>query len=282
MINNSFLKTFKPITPSLRHTCILNTSKLNSLINKFNFLKYTNNHHSGRNNSGKITVRHKGNKSYYNGLYIDFKYLLVNIPGTVKTIEFNRSRSSFVSLIKYNNGILLYLVSPHNIKLNEKVICSSNIRFENGSSSYLKYLPEGISIFNLEKQPGNGALYIRSAGTYGLILSKMSNGFVSVKLPSKKIQLFSQYCKATVGIVSNLENRDIILGKAGRSRWLGIRPTVRGVAMNPVDHPHGGGEGKKSKKRKNYNYTGFYYKGKKKISKITSVYKKPINSFIFF
>lgn len=278
----SFLKTFKPITPSLRHTCILNTRKLNILTTKVRFkLHYIKSHSAGRNNQGRITVRHHGNLIKSNYKYIDFKYSILNIPGYIKTLEYNIHRSSFISLVQYANGVLVYQLAHNEVQLNDQIRFSLTTRFEKGSSSILKSLPEGINIFNLEKNPGSGAIYIRSAGTYGIILSKLSNGFVTIKLPSKKILLFSQYCKATVGIVSNIENRDQILGKAGRSRWYGIRPTVRGVAMNPVDHPHGGGEGKKSKKRQNYNYTGYYYKGKKKMKSISNNYLKPINNFYF-
>ena len=278
----SFLKTFKPITPSLRHTCILNTRKLNILKTKLPFkLNYNKTHAAGRNNQGRITVRHQGNLVKTNYKLIDFKYSILNIPGTVKTLEYNLHRSAFICLVQYSNGVLLYQLAHLETKVNDTIMFSLKTRFEKGNASILKYLPEGINIFNLEKNPGEGAIYIRSGGTYGIILSKLSNGFVTVKLPSKKTLLFSQYCKATVGIVSNIENRDQILGKAGRSRWYGIRPTVRGVAMNPVDHPHGGGEGKKSKKRQNYNYTGYYYKGKKKIKTISNSYTKPINNFYF-
>lgn len=278
----SFLKTFKPITPSLRHTCILNTRKLNLLKTKLPFkLNYNKKHSAGRNNQGRITVRHQGNLVKTNYKLIDFKYSILNIPGVIKTLEYNLHRSAFISLVQYANGVLLYQLAHLETKINDTIMFSLKTRFEKGNASILKYLPEGINIFNLEKNPGEGATYIRSGGTYGIILSKLSNGFVTVKLPSKKTLLFSQYCKATVGIVSNIENRDQILGKAGRSRWYGIRPTVRGVAMNPVDHPHGGGEGKKSKKRQNYNYTGYYYKGKKKIKTMSNSYTKPINNFYF-
>lgn len=246
MLNNYILR-FNPITPSQRHTC---------LVNKRNLSKYSNikrlslsiPNHGGRNNTGTITVRHQGGGVKRKYRKIDFHRNIYNIPAEVYTIEYDPYRSSFVSLIHYANGLFCYILTTQFNLCKQLFIYNYNerIAFHNtGDSNLLLYFDNGTLLHNVELFPGKGGVISRSAGTFSLLVN-VSRNTSKVKLPSGKILQLSSYCRATLGIVSNQWYRYLNLGKAGRSRWLGIRPSVRGVAMNPIDHPHGGGEGKKT------------------------------------
>ncbi len=197
----------------------------------------------GRNNQGRITCRHKG--SGHKKLYrlIDFKRKKMDIGAKILSIEYDPNRSSFISLIKYADGQKNYILTPDGIKIGQEITSSITALPIIGNSSLIKNIPLGIQIHNLEIYPGKGGQLIRAAGCFATIIAKEKN-YAIVKLSSKTTRIINENCFATIGKVSNLENSKISLGKAGRSRWLGIRPTVRGSAMNPVDHPHGGGEGK--------------------------------------
>ena len=200
---------------------------------------------AGRNNKGRITVRHKGgsHKKFYR--LVDFKRNKDGIPGVVKTIEYDPNRNARIALIAYLDGEKRYILAPDGLKVGDIVESGSNVEIKIGNTLKLKDLPVGVIIHNLELKPGKGGQLSRAAGNFAQLLSKEGE-YCHVRLPSGEIRLVNANCRATVGQVSNLDHENISLGKAGRKRYLGIRPTVRGVAMNPIDHPLGGGEGRTS------------------------------------
>ncbi len=201
---------------------------------------------SGRNNTGKIMVRHQGGGHKRKYRLIDFKRDLDNIPATVKSIEYDPNRTSFISLVTYANGIKKYIIAPKGIKVGDKVISGTdNIDIVIGNTTILSNIPEGTLVHNVELIPGHGGQLARSAGSFIQILGFDDSGkYVVCKLMSGEVRKIRKECRATIGIVSNEDHNLVNLGKAGRSRHLGIRPTVRGSVMNPNDHPHGGGEGR--------------------------------------
>ena len=197
----------------------------------------------GRNNQGRITIRHRGggHKRLYR--LIDFKRNKYNIPGLVSSIQYDPNRNTRIALIFYEDGEKRYILSPRNLKIGGRIESGENAPITIGNSLPLKSIPLGTEVHNIELQPKRGGQIVRSAGTSAQILAKEGK-FVTLRLPSKEIRLISIQCFATIGQLSNEDSSNIELGKAGRKRWLGIRPTVRGVVMNPCDHPHGGGEGR--------------------------------------
>lgn len=201
---------------------------------------------SGRNNTGKIMVRHQGGGHKRKYRLIDFKRDLDNIPATVKSIEYDPNRTSFISLVTYANGIKKYIIAPKGIKVGDKVVSGTeNIDIVIGNTTILSNIPEGTLVHNVELIPGHGGQLARSAGSFIQILGFDDSGkYVVCKLMSGEVRKIRKECRATIGIVSNEDHNLVNLGKAGRSRHLGIRPTVRGSVMNPNDHPHGGGEGR--------------------------------------
>lgn len=270
---NKYLKKYKPITPSLRHACLINKSQYNiSNNNNIKFLKKKIwSSTGGRNNQGKICTYHRGGGSKKLYRYIDFKYSFPNIPGEVVQINYDPNRSSFISCIKYLNGVVSYSLLAEGSKVGDKIVLASSIRYELGSSNELKYLPVGSVLFNLEQKPGEGSIYSRAAGTYCTLLYKGVN-YCLIRLPSKKEKKISLFSKGTVGTVSNSYHREESLGKAGRNRNKGKRPHVRGVAMNPVDHPNGGGEGRTSGRANSVDAWGNLHKGTR-----TKAFKYSIN-----
>lgn len=233
---------FKPYTSSIRQKTIINYSFLSKKKSEKN-LTISNHRSKGRNNQGRITCRHKGggHKRLYR--IIDFKRKNINSFGKILSIEYDPNRTSFISLVLYENGEKKYILTPENIIIGQKI--SSGIKSLPiiGNAIPLSNIPLGYHIHNIELKPGKGGQLVKAAGCFGIIIAKEKN-YVIIKLPSKEIRLIHKNCFATIGKISNSDNSKIILGKAGRSRWLGIRPTVRGSAMNPIDHPHGGGEGR--------------------------------------
>jgi len=197
---------------------------------------------SGRNNLGRVTVRHQGGGSKKLYRIIDFKRDKAGIPGKVKTIEYDPNRSAWISLIQYADGEKRYIIWPEGLKVGSTVIASEEADIKPGNTMMLQNIPLGTFVHNIEMRSGKGGQMVRSAGAYAQVLAK-EGGQIHLKMPSGEVRKVSALCKATVGQVGNSNHSNITIGKAGRSRWLGIRPTVRGVAMNPVDHPHGGGEG---------------------------------------
>ncbi|WGI36585.1 50S ribosomal protein L2 [Mesomycoplasma lagogenitalium] len=206
---------------------------------------------SGRNNQGKITTRHKGGRNKRKYRIIDFKRNKDNIPAIVKTIEYDPNRSANISLLAYADGEKRYILSPKDLKVGQTVVSGENVDILVGNSLPLANIPEGTVVHNVEMQPGGGGIIARSAGSSAQILGKDEDGkYVVLKLKSGEFRRILAKCRATVGVVGNEEHSLVNIGKAGRNRHLGIRPTVRGSVMNPVDHPHGGGEGKQPIGRK--------------------------------
>ncbi len=198
---------------------------------------------AGRNNQGRISVRHQGggNKTVYR--IVDFKQAKIGVPGKVETIEYDPYRTAFIALVVYADGDRRYILAPHGMKVGNKIMTDPNAPIESGMRTLLKRIPIGSFIHNVEIQPGKGGQFIRSAGTSAQILAH-EDGYTHLKMPSGEIRKIMWDCYASIGQISNPEYNLISVGKAGRSRWLNIRPTVRGTVMNPRDHPYGGGEGK--------------------------------------
>jgi large subunit ribosomal protein L2 len=236
------IKTYKPTTPSRRYITTpdysgLTKTKPPRLLRKR--IKNT----AGRNNQGRITAwqRGGGHKKIYRK--VDFKRDKLGIPGTVKTIEYDPNRTAFIALVAYKDGERRYILAPDGLSVGDTVISGPGSPVKPGNALPLKEIPEGFPIHNLEMIPGRGGQMVRSAGTSATILSKEEDR-VHVQLPSGEVRIFDGRCYATVGAVSNPDHEKVVIGKAGRMRHMGRRPNVRGVAMNPVDHPHGGGEGR--------------------------------------
>src|SRR3990167_5864824 len=197
----------------------------------------------GRNHSGHITCRHKGGGHKKQFRLIDFKRDKENIPAKVAAVEYDPNRSALIALLYYRDGEKKYILAPQGIKIGDVVSTSDEPPFSIGSCMKLKFMPLGSVIHNIEISPGRGAKFVRSAGLSAQLLAR-ANGYATVRMPSGEVRLINENCRATFGAVSNAEHNLRVIGKAGRSRWMGIRPTVRGTAMNPVDHPMGGGEGR--------------------------------------
>ena len=236
------IKIYKPYTPSSRNKSGLDFSIL-SKVEPEKSLTTSNHRAKGRNNKGRITIRHKGggHKRLYR--LIDFKRNKYEVNGKVMSIEYDPNRNAFISLIQYEDGEKRYILHPENLKVGDIISAGTNSSITTGNSLPLDKIPLGTDVHNVELFPGKGGQLIRAAGTSAKILAK-ENDFVVLRLSSKEIRLFKKECTATIGRISNSDFYNVVLGKAGRSRWLGIRPTVRGSVMNPVDHPHGGGEGR--------------------------------------
>ena len=238
------IKKFKPVTPGLRFKqsvdfdAVANKEPEKSLVKK---LSKT----GGRNNTGKMTMRNRGGGHKRRYRIIDFKRDKEGIPATVKAIEYDPNRSAFIALLYYADGEKRYIIAPNNLKEGDKVMSGKQATPDIGNAMYLADIPLGTAIHAIELNPGRGAALARSAGTNGLMVGREGKYGV-IKLPSGEVRKILLTCKATIGSTSNPDHNLSISGKAGRSRWLGRRPRVRGVVMNPVDHPMGGGEGKAS------------------------------------
>lgn len=238
------VKKLQPVTPGQRHkvadtfTDITASKPEKSLLAP---LKKS----GGRNNTGKMTVRNIGGGHKRRYRIIDFKRDKDGIPATVKTIEYDPNRTARIALVEYSDGEKRYIIAPNGISVGDVIQSGSDVAPEIGNTLYLSDIPLGTIIHNIEFAPGKGGAIARSAGSYAQIVSK-EGSFAIIKLPSGETRMVLLTCKATIGTVSNGDHSLVRSGKAGRSRWLGRRPRVRGVAMNPVDHPMGGGEGKSS------------------------------------
>ena len=265
------LNNFKPITPGLRGTVLVNKKHL-SKEKPYKKLTTAFKSTGGRNNQGRITSRRMGGGVKRKYRMIDFKRSKFNVSAEVIRNEYDPNRSAFISLIKYDDGEYNYILSPKNLKIGDKVLSGESIDIKEGNCLPLKNIPVGTSIHNVEIQPGAGGKLVRSAGTSAQIISK-DQTFVQIKLVSGEIRLVNKNSLATVGVLSNPDQKNIKLGKAGRKRYLGFRPKVRGVVMNPVDHPHGGGEGRTSGGRHPVTPWGVSTKGKKtRRNKKTNVF----------
>lgn len=236
------IKIYKPYTPTTRNKSSLDFSGL-SKVKPEKSLLVANHRAKGRNNQGRITTRHKGGGHKKRYRLIDFKRNLFDVKGSVMSIEYDPNRNCNIALISYETGEKRYILQPDKLKVGDIVFSGKNQPIEVGNALPLESIPLGADVHNVELIPGKGGQLIRAAGTSAKILAK-ENNFVILRLSSKEIRLFRKDCYATIGKLSNSDIYNVVLGKAGRKRWLGIRPTVRGSVMNPVDHPHGGGEGR--------------------------------------
>ncbi|WP_341818841.1 50S ribosomal protein L2 [Wolbachia endosymbiont (group B) of Ennomos erosarius] len=255
------MKFFNPVTPSSRGTVLVSKVGL-SKDEPEKSLTSGKNSSGGRNNYGRITTRHRGGGHKKKYRVIDFKRNRSG-QGIVEKIEYDPNRSGFLALISYKeDDIKSYILAPQGMKPGDVVTAGNDADILPGNCLLLKYIPVGSFVHNVELKPGNGAAIARAAGCYAQIVGR-DGQYVLLRLRSGQIRLILSSCKATIGVVSNPDHKNRKLGKAGRSRWLGIRPTVRGVAMNPVDHPHGGGEGKTSGGRHPVTPWGVATKGKK-------------------
>jgi large subunit ribosomal protein L2 len=216
----------------------------------------------GRNNRGRITTRHIGGGARSKYRMIDFKRNKDDLWATVERIEYDPNRTSFIALVRYEDGVLSYILAPQKLLAGSKIVSGPSSDIKIGNCLPLSAIPIGTSVHNVEMKPGKGGQMARAAGAFVQLVGKLS-GKAQLKLRSGEIRVVPLECRATIGVVSNADHQNITYAKAGRSRWLGIRPTVRGVAMNPVDHPHGGGEGKTSGGRHPVTPWGKKTKGKK-------------------
>ena len=238
------LKTFKPTSPGLRQLIIVDRSEsYKGAPEKTLTVGLTKT--GGRDNFGHVTSRRIGGGHKRKLRVIDFKRNKFDCEATVERIEYDPNRTSFIALIKYEDGTLAYILAPQRLKAGDKIIASAKADIKPGNAMPLKSMPVGTIVHNVELKAGKGGQLARSAGCYAQVVGKDA-GYAQLKLSSGELRIVREECLATVGAVSNPDNQNKSLGKAGRSRWLGIRPVVRGVAMNPVDHPHGGGEGRTS------------------------------------
>jgi len=237
------LKTFKPVTPANRykeHPSFEEITKSKPEKSLLAPLKKS----GGRNNQGRITCRHKGGGHKRQYRLVDFKRRKLDVPATVVGIEYDPNRTCRIALLKYEDGVKSYILAPAGLTDGATVIASANgAEPKPGNAMPLKSIPLGTDIHNIELVPGGGGKVARSAGQLA-VLSNREGGYALIKMPSGEIRKFNEECFATIGQVGNRDHMNEVSGKAGRSRWLGIRPTVRGMCMNPVDHPNGGGEGK--------------------------------------
>ena len=238
------LKTFKPYTKSTRGTVVIDKSGLWKGA-PYKPLTKGQNFTGGRNNNGRITSRHIGGGSKHKYRIIDFHRKKKNVQGIVERIEYDPGGGGYIALIKYKDNEKTYIICPQGLKIGDSIESGKNIEIKIGNSLELKDIPPGTSIHNVELIPGNGAKLARSAGS-SVTLSGFDNDYAILKLSSGEMRKVRSSCIATIGTVSNSDQKNIKIGKAGRNRWRGKRPQTRGVAMNPVDHPHGGGEGKTS------------------------------------
>ena len=236
------IKTFNPTTPSRRNMTVLSYKGLSkvkpekSLLTK---LKKT----AGRNSYGRITVRHHGGGNKQKYRIIDFKRDKVDMPATVMTLEYDPNRSAHIALLKYEDGEKRYILAPNDLRVGDVVLSGETADIKPGNCLPIKNIPLGTMIHNIELYPGRGGQLVRSAGVAAQLMAKEGEA-AQFRLPSGEVRYIKMNCRATIGQVGNIDHENVQIGKAGRKRHMGVRPTVRGSVMNPVDHPHGGGEGK--------------------------------------
>jgi len=255
------LKTFKPTTPSQRELVIVDRSELWKG-EPVKALTEGLRKHGGRNNTGRITLRHRGGGAKRRYRVIDFKRGKNDMVATVERLEYDPNRTAFIALVKYEDGELSYILAPQRLKAGDKVVAGEKVDVKPGNAMPMKNMPVGTIIHNIEMKPGKGGQMARAAGTYAQLVGRDA-GYALLRLSSGEVRMVRADCRATVGAVSNPDQQNIVIAKAGRNRWLGHRPSVRGVAMNPIDHPHGGGEGRTSGGRHPVTPWGKPTKGKK-------------------
>lgn len=238
------IKKYKPVTPTMRYKTGFTFEEITTNKPEKSLLK-ARHQKAGRNNQGRITCRHRGGGNRRHYRIIDFKRNKYDIPARVATIEYDPNRSARIALLHYKDGEKRYILAPIGLKVDDMVQSGSKVDIKVGNALPMNNIPLGTVIHNIEFKQGRGGQIARSAGTYGQLIAKEGN-YVHVRMPSGDVHILRKECYATIGQVGNTEHNSLVIGKAGRKRWMGIRPTVRGVAMNPVDHPMGGGEAKTS------------------------------------
>jgi len=266
------LKSFKPTTPSQRALILVDKSELWKG-KPVKALTEGLNSRGGRNNLGRITVRRRGGGHKRRYRKVDFKRRKIDLVATVERLEYDPNRSAFIALIKYSDGEISYILAPQRIDVGDEIISGERVDIKPGNAMPIENIPVGTIIHNVEMKPGGGGQIARAAGAYVQLVGKDA-GFAQLRLTSGELRMVPARCIATVGSVSNADNKNTNMGKAGRNRWLGKRPSVRGVAMNPVDHPHGGGEGRSSGGRHPVTPWGVPTKGKRTRG------KKPSDKYI--
>ena len=255
------LKTYNPTTPGRRGLVLVDRAGLWKGKPEKSLTEGLRNK-GGRNNNGRITARRRGGGHKRRYRIIDFKRLKHDVEATVLRLEYDPNRTAFIALIKYADGELSYILAPQRLREGDKIISGDTVDIKPGNAMPMQNIPVGTIIHNVEMKVGKGGQIARSAGTYAQIIGK-DQGYTQLRLNSGELRMVRAECMATVGAVSNPDQQNIKLGKAGRKRWLGKRPSVRGVAMNPIDHPHGGGEGRTSGGRHPVTPWGKSTKGKR-------------------
>lgn len=269
------IKVYKPTTPARRKTSVIVNKELTKKRPKKSLIKIRK-QRAGRNNQGRITVRHKGGGAKRYLRLVDFKRIKFDIPAKVETLEYDPNRNANIALVLYADGARSYILAPDKLKVGDKIMSSQKkIDAKVGNRLTLKNIPTGSVVFNIEMIVGKGGQLARSAGNDATLMA-LYDGKAQLRLPSGEIRIVSEDCMATIGVPSNTEYRNIRWGKAGRKRHMGIRPTVRGKVMNPVDHPHGGGEGSNPIGMKHPKT----YKGKPAYGIKTRKKNNPSNKFI--
>ena len=236
------IKRYKPYTPSRRHMTVSTFDEITKTTPEKSLVVHLKKN-SGRNAQGKITVRHKGGGAKIKYRLVDFKRNKDGIPAKVTAIEYDPNRTANIALIVYADVVKSYIIAPVGLKVGDTVMSGENAEVRVGNALPMRFIPVGANIHNIEMKPGKGAQLVRAAGNVAQLMAKEGK-YATVKLPSGEMRLLPIDCKATIGQVGNLDNELVTIGKAGRKRHMGIRPTVRGSVMNPNDHPHGGGEGR--------------------------------------
>jgi large subunit ribosomal protein L2 len=259
------IKRFNPNTPTLRYKTVLKSSEVTATEPYKPLLTYLK-ETAGRNNYGRITVRRRGGGHKRRYRIVDFRRNKMNVPATVETIEYDPNRSANIALVCYADGARAYIIAPQGLQVGQKIVSGEKVEIEVGNAAPIGTLPIGANVHNIELTLGRGGQLARSAGSFAVITGR-DGEYTIVKLPSGEARKVHSRCMATIGIVGNHEHELVSIGKAGRSRWLGRRPRVRGVAMNPVDHPLGGGEGKTSGGRHPVTPWGKPTRGKKTRNK---------------
>lgn len=236
------IKNYKPTTPSRRNMSVPTFEELSKVEPEKSLLAPLNKH-AGRNSYGRITVRHRGGGNRAKYRVVDFKRDRVDAPAKVLTLEYDPNRSAYIALVQYEDGEKRYILAPQGLKVGDTVISGETADIKPGNTLPLEKIPVGTFVHNIELYPGRGGQVARAAGIMAQLMAK-ENGYALLRLPSGELRNFQLGCKATIGQVGNIDHENVKLGKAGRKRHMGWRPTVRGSVMNPNDHPHGGGEGK--------------------------------------
>lgn len=239
------LRTLRPMTPGTRQRTLIDYRDAIDKVEPLRSHTVALRHSGGRNNHGRITVRHRGGGAKRRYRLVDFKRTKRDVVGTVEYIEYDPNRTAFIARVLYKDGHRQYILAPQGLTKGGQVIAAEQADVKPGNAMPLKSIPLGTMVHNIELKPGKGGQIARSAGSSVQLLGRV-DGYAQLKLSSGEMRRVPELCFATIGAVSNPDHSNISVGKAGRKRWLGIRPTVRGVAMNPVDHPHGGGEGRTS------------------------------------